>query len=152
MKLLFETVSGKKVLKEFKNGTLAKNFIEKNKDKINSVKIMEDKGEYNKFSPDRTYGVKPEYRNRMGMKYHPSENDLGNKFSSAFDKLNDILRRLEYGSPEFEELKGIIRQLASFKKKVIYSSDNIATDVFNPNDRENKEQKKSKWTYHSWNK
>ena len=37
MKLLFETVSGKKVLKEFKNGTLAKNFIMKNKDKYIST-------------------------------------------------------------------------------------------------------------------
>lgn len=42
MKLLFETVNGKKVLKEFKNGTLAKNFIVKNKDKLFKAQIMED--------------------------------------------------------------------------------------------------------------
>ena len=41
MKLLFETVNGKKVLKEFENGTLAKNFIVKNKDKLSKATIME---------------------------------------------------------------------------------------------------------------
>lgn len=41
MKLLFETVSGKKVLKEFENGTLAKKFIMKNKDKLSKAQIME---------------------------------------------------------------------------------------------------------------
>ena len=41
MKLLFETINGKEVLKEFENGTLAKNFIEKNKDKLSKAQIME---------------------------------------------------------------------------------------------------------------
>ena len=42
MKLLFETVSGKKVLKEFENGTLAKNFIMKNKDKLSKAQILDE--------------------------------------------------------------------------------------------------------------
>ena len=42
MKILFEAVNGKRILKEFKNGTLAKNFIVKNKDKLSKAQIMED--------------------------------------------------------------------------------------------------------------
>ena len=42
MKLLFETVSGKKVLKEFENGTLAKNFIVKNKNKLSKAQILDE--------------------------------------------------------------------------------------------------------------
>ena len=42
MKILFETVNGKEVLKEFENGTLAKNFIVKNKDKLYKAKILDE--------------------------------------------------------------------------------------------------------------
>lgn len=55
MKLLFETVSGKKVLKEFENGTLAKNFIVKNKDKLSKAQIMEGSLGSGGWTPKKAY-------------------------------------------------------------------------------------------------
>jgi len=55
MKLLFETVSGKKVLKEFENGTLAKNFIMKNKNKLSKAQIMEGPLGSGGWTPKKAY-------------------------------------------------------------------------------------------------
>lgn len=55
MKLLFETVSGKKVLKEFENGSLAKNFIVKNKDKLSKATIMEGPLGSGGWTPKKAY-------------------------------------------------------------------------------------------------
>ena len=55
MKILFETVSGNKVLKEFKSGTLAKNFIEKNKDKLSKAQIMEGPLGSGGWTPKKAY-------------------------------------------------------------------------------------------------
>lgn len=56
MKLLFETINGKKVLKEFENGTLAKNFIIKNKDKLSKAQILNELEIYR--TPIRFDGIK----------------------------------------------------------------------------------------------
>lgn len=55
MKILFETVNGKEVLKEFENGTLAKNFIVKNKDKLSKAKIMEGPLGSGGWTPKKAY-------------------------------------------------------------------------------------------------
>lgn len=55
MKILFETVNNKKVLKEFKNATLAKNFIVKNKDKLSKAQIMEGPLGSGGWTPKKAY-------------------------------------------------------------------------------------------------
>ena len=89
MKLLFETVNGKKVLKEFENGTLAKNFIIKNKDKLSKAQIMEGPLGSGGWTAKKAYNNFKKGRKRLGnlQKMDKTKDSFG---QNIFDYLTVI--------------------------------------------------------------